>query len=78
MALNYISLSHFNGHICFFKTKKKKHKQKSDSEEEEKNTEEMITEKKGKTKSKPMAMYDMLMMDDDSENDIPSDVRVIL
>ena len=55
------------------KTKKKKHKQKSDSEEEEENTEEMITEKKGKTKSKPMAMYDMLMMDDDSENDIPSD-----
>ena len=38
----------------------------------------MITEKKGKTKSKPMAMYDMLMMDDDSENEIPSDVRVIL
>jgi hypothetical protein len=54
--LSSLSSSHFNGHICFFKTKKKKHKQKSDSEEEEENTEEMITEKKGKTKSKPMAM----------------------
>lgn len=37
--------------------------------------EEKKQETKGKKKTKPMATFDMLMMDDDSDNELPSDVR---
>lgn len=37
--------------------------------------EEKKQETKGKKKTKPMATFDMLMMDDESGDEIPSDVR---
>lgn len=56
------------------KSKKKKNKHKSDSEDEgEEPEEEIVQETKGKKKTKPMATFDMLMMDDESGDELPSD-----